>query len=118
MTRRQIALITALAAIGNVLDPSNFDKAAETYSSYLSKLEKHEGKAQVAKLGKEMHIIASRFAVGHSWTPLSFRKSDSSGFPKALMPLKPWLSGSPHDKRFALTVTRFFESVHLKPSVD
>lgn len=93
-------------------------KAAETHFDYLLKLIDSEGKSRAAVVGKGMHYIATRYSLSLPFEPLEFRKSDKEGFPKVIMLLKTHLRGTPEQKRFSLTITRFYEMIYTIPSVD
>lgn len=97
---------------------SSIIEAARTYALGLDHEIKHRGKASAVALYKQIHLIAKCIAVEQPFAPLPFRKSDKDGVPRVLKPLLPFLRGNPEEKRAALTVTRFFESVTLVPSLN
>jgi hypothetical protein len=103
------------------MDPKSIDsiaEAARTYALGLDREVQFRGKASAVVLYKQLHVISKCIAVEQPFAPLPFRKSNKEGIPKVLMPLVPFLRGSPEDKRAALTVTRFFESITLAPSLN
>lgn len=103
------------------LDPTTINSiilAARAYASSLDHEIKCRGKTSAVLLYKQLHVISKCIAVEQPFTPLPFRKSNKRGEPKLLKALIPFLKGSPEEKRAALTVTRFFESITLSPTLN
>jgi len=96
------------------INPAFIQHSTAFYES-IEHIIKHEGIKQAIKLAKELNLIAKKIALREGFTPIPFRKSNKDGVPAILIPLLPYLKGTPTEKRFALTVTRFYEALFTSP---
>lgn len=93
-------------------------EAAEVFLSHLEFEIKMRGKKTTLTLFKQIYHIAKCVAMNEQFKPLPFRKSDKLGIPRLLKGMVPFLLGSTDEKRLALTITRSYESIMLKPEPD
>jgi hypothetical protein len=77
-----------------------------------------KGKKWTVDHYKKLHIIAKAIAMNSTFTPLEWTRSGKDGIPSVLRQLVPYLTGSPEDKRFALTLTRSYELVIGKAEIN
>lgn len=55
---------------------------------------------------KEVHLICVKHSIGVPYAPLPWTKSDKGGFPKVINFLRPFLEGTPQEKRVGLTISK------------
>jgi len=68
---------------------------------------------------KGEYFIATRVAMKLPFEPLSFRKSDRGGFPKAIAGFrKVLINGDPREVQCALTILRQYTQIRLSPNFD
>lgn len=60
----------------------------DIYESRYDKYSFFEGEFHTSKLFKNIFGICNRYSVNHSFSPLSFRRSDHDGFPELVKPFK------------------------------
>jgi len=105
----------------NKLD-ANIDIAslAQSYSDLIARRIEHRGKADAVSYFKTLHQIGTKLVLkDSSLTVLPFTKTNKSGVPRALLPLIPlFMSSDVEIQRLGLTITRFYESIVLKPTFD
>jgi len=90
---------------------------AERYANQIDHHVINRGKVSAASHFKAMHLFCRNIALGITLpAPLPFVRTDKKGIPKVIKPLVPLLTGSPDDKRIGLTISRFYESIYVKPA--
>lgn len=93
-------------------------KILDTYIASIDHSIKCTGLLNTIKVFKELHLIATKVAMGISFEPLPFRKTNKAGVPKLLTPVYQLLIGQPNEKRLALTITKLYVGLVSKPSED
>jgi hypothetical protein len=88
------------------------------YINFINHRVKHEGRKKAIEVLKGIHTIAVHTAMERPITPISFIKSDKKGIPRIIKPLVPLLKGSGNMKRVALSITKLYLAIYLKPSRD
>jgi len=89
--------------------------------AFLNSMEKSiesRGKPETIRLYSGLHQIAIKIATEQPFQPLPFRKSDKNGVPNLIKGLYPFLSGSPEEKRLALTATLVYKTIFLEPNTS
>lgn len=77
------------------------------------------GKRDAVDHYKALFLFARNIALGLPHPPaIPFTRTNSEGVPKVLVPLLPLLRGTSDDKKVALTICRFYESIVCKPQPD
>jgi len=78
------------------------------------------GKLDASKRLKAIYGIALRYSAGLSFKPLEWTKSDKMGFPSCIHMMKPYLKGTPDQKRAALTILQLYKLINCegKPSLS
>jgi len=97
---------------------SQLSKFLRDYHSLMDKYVSHKGKAHTVKLFKDIHNLSKMVALNASHETLPWIRSSKDGIPSVLRPLVPFLRGTPEMKRAALTITRSYELITLKPDLD
>lgn len=75
--------------------------------------ELHKGTLETAKLMKAIHSLSIRYAVGHDFNRLPFRKADPEGYPKIVKQFKVPLRGDIKEVRTALSVLELYKLVKI-----
>jgi hypothetical protein len=98
---------------------SHIQFVAEKYLNTIEHRVLHRGKADSVAFFKYMNLIARNIALDLELPPqLPFTATNKRGIPKVLKPLESLLTGTVGDKQVGLTITRFYESIYLKPSTN
>jgi len=118
--RKELMIINSLGAMSSI-EPQRLSQlivAGEEFLTHFDVEVKMRGKVSTLALYKDIYSIAKCLSMNMQYKPLSFRKSRKDGLPFLLRGLEPFLIGSLTEKRLALTITRSFESIMLKPNPD
>jgi len=118
--RKELMIINSLGAMSSI-NPQRLSQlivAGEEFLNHFDVEVKMRGKVSTLALYKDIYSIAKCLSMNMQYKTLSFRKSRKDGLPFLLRGLEPFLLGDLTEKRLALTITRSFESIMLKPDPD
>lgn len=115
MKLRLINTASAIKDVMRVLDPKFKVAIVDLYIKRAEALVNNEGRGGVVIL-KSCYQIATKVALGYTFEPLSFRKSNKIGFPDLIKELYPYLiSENPEMKRIGLSIARLYTSFYTSP---
>jgi len=111
--RRELTnYVTFLNNIAN----RNIEDIVSHYLAEFEKLSLNTGVINSLKIFKDLHGIACRYVVGHSFGALPYIKSDQDGFPKILEPFRSLLEGTIEERQVALGITIIPKVIDFHPS--
>jgi hypothetical protein len=119
MKRKELYNLRTTFEVLQVINSDISHHLVSNYQRTLNRITLNEGKAKACAVLKAYYLIATKVAMGQSFKPVPYRKSDSTGFPKDISAFKYYLLSSKDEyKQIALTVLKSYVAIHLIPDTD